>query len=83
MKRPYRPGNCTALIKGLTEADIREAMEQVQEATGVVFTAEEQQGMLTLEATGVQAHASTPDEGKNAITAMLELLTRIPLEEDK
>ena len=77
------PGNCTALIQGLTEAEVQPVMEEIRTATGVAFTAAEVNGMLKLEATGVQAHASTPDEGKNAITAMLELLTRLPLARDK
>ena len=76
------PGNCTAMLRGLTEADIRAAMDSVQAATGVIFEAAEEDGLLKLEATGISAHASTPEEGKNAITAMLELLTRLPLAED-
>ena len=76
------PGNCTAMIRGLKETDIREVMDSVQQTTGVIFAAAEAEGLLKLDATGVQAHASTPDEGKNAITAMLELLTRLPLAED-
>jgi len=77
------PGNCTALIRGLREADLRDAMADIRARTGVLFSASEAEGLLKLEATGVQAHASTPDEGKNAITAMLELLTRLPLARDK
>lgn len=76
------PGNCTATVKGLTEADVREAMAAVEADTGVLFTAAESDGLLRLDAVGVQAHASTPEEGKNAITAMLELLIRLPLAED-
>ena len=76
------PGNCTAMIRGLRAQDIRGAMDSVQADTGVIFEATNTDGLLKLEATGVQAHASTPDEGKNAITAMLELLIRLPLAED-
>lgn len=77
------PGNCTALIKGLQMTDVQSVMEAMQEKTGVAFAAVEMEDLLKLEATGVQVHASTPDEGKNAITAMLELLTWLPLMEDK
>ena len=76
------PGNCTAMIRGLKKTDIREVMDSVQQTTGVIFAAAEAEGLLKLDATGVQAHASTPDEGKNAITAMLELLIRLPLAAD-
>lgn len=77
------PGNCTALIRGLLAADVQAAMAEIREKTGVLFTAVETGDLLRLDAAGVQAHASTPDEGKNAITAMLELLARLPLAEDK
>ena len=76
------PGNCTVKIRSLEKAAVETEMTAVAAATGVVFEAAEKNGILTLEATGQQAHASRPDEGKNAITAMLELLIRLPLAED-
>ena len=76
------PGNCTVEIRSLEKAAVEAEMAAVAAATGVVFEAAEENGILTLEATGQQAHASRPDEGKNAITAMLELLIRLPLAED-
>ena len=76
------PGNCTVKIRSLEKAAVEAEMAAVAAATGVVFEAAEENGILTLEATGQQAHASRPDEGKNAITAMLELLIRLPLAED-
>jgi len=76
------PGNCTVKIRGLEKSAVEAEMAAVAAETGVVFEAAEENGILTLEATGVQAHASRPDEGKNAITAMLELLTRLPLADD-
>jgi len=76
------PGNCTVVIRNLPESAVTEAMAAVTEQTGVLFEATEENGLLTLEATGVQTHASRPYGGKNAITAMLELLSRLPLAED-
>ena len=76
------PGDCTAVIRGMDAASVAAAMEQVAAETGVAFAAREEGALLTLEATGVQAHASRPHEGKNAITAMLQLLTLLPLAED-
>ena len=38
---------------------------------------------MTIRATGVQAHAAHPQGGKNAITAMLELLAALPLARDE
>ena len=76
------PGNCTAVIRNLPESAAKEAMAAVTAQTGVLLEASEENGLLTVEATGVQTHASRPDGGKNAITAMLELLVRLPLHQD-
>lgn len=76
------PGNCTVKIRKLSKAAVAAALEETAAATGVAFQAEESQDVLTIEATGIQAHASRPHEGKNAITAMLSLLARLPLAED-
>ena len=76
------PGNCTVKLRSLTAADVAAAMEAVSASSGVDFVAAEDNGVLTIEATGLPAHAARPFEGKNAITATLELLTKLPLAED-
>ena len=76
------PGNCTALVKGLTTEQVEGAMGEIAAATGVAFSAEEENGLLKIDAVGVPAHASRPDQGKNAITAMLALLVKLPLAQD-
>lgn len=76
------PGNCTAKIAGMAKASVEAELATIAAETGVAFEAAEENGVLTIEATGVQAHASRPHEGKNAITAMLTLLSRLPLAED-
>ena len=76
------PGNCTAKISGMGAASVEAELAKIAAETGVTFEAAEAEGVLTIEATGVQAHASRPHEGKNAITAMLTLLSRLPLAED-
>ena len=76
------PGNCTAKLRGISAASVQAVLEEVSGFSGVTFEAAEDAGILTLEATGVQSHASRPDGGKNAITAMLEVLVRLPLHAD-
>ena len=76
------PGNCTAKIRGMAAQAAQTVLDQAAAASGVIFEAREQDGILTIEATGVQAHASRPDEGKNAIAAMLEVLCKLPLSQD-
>lgn len=76
------PGNCTVKIRSLTAADVAAAMEEVSASSGVKFAATEENGVLTIDATGLPAHAARPYEGRNAITATLELLMKLPLAED-
>ena len=76
------PGNCSVKIRSLTAAAAAAAMEEVAASSGVQFTASEENGVLTIDAIGLPAHAARPYEGKNAITATLELLTKLPLAED-
>lgn len=76
------PANCAAVVKGLSAEAVQPVLAGVQARTGVEFAAGESDAGLTITATGVQAHASTPDEGKNAITAMLEVLSSLPLGQD-
>ncbi len=76
------PANAAALLSGLTAAEAAPVLAEVQARTGVTLTARDREGGVALEAVGVQAHASTPDEGKNAITALLDAVSRLELEED-
>lgn len=76
------PGNCTAHILGLSRARAVEKMRDVQAETGVAFTASENQDGLTITASGLQTHAACPSDGRNAISAMLQLLCALPLAED-
>lgn len=76
------PGNCTAKIRSLGKDAAAPAMAEVAASTGVLFEAVEENGILTIEATGKQAHASRPHEGNNAITATLTLLMQLPLAKD-
>lgn len=76
------PANCTAKILGLSCEEVSSVLSQVQEETGVRFAAKEDGGILVIEAEGVQSHAAYPDEGKNAIAAMLQALSALPLAED-
>lgn len=76
------PGNCTVKIRGIDRDAVAAASEAVAAATGVKFDITTEGSILTLEALGQQSHASRPDDGRNAITATLEVLARLPLAED-
>lgn len=74
------PANCRAVLTGVEDArQLETVLEETARETGVSLTAQREGEAYVLTAVGIQAHASTPDEGKNAITAMLKALNRLPL----
>lgn len=75
------PANCTCLVENADKAQLEAVLKQVSGETGVSLSAEFQSNTAKITAVGVQAHASTPDEGKNAITATLQALCALPLAE--
>lgn len=77
------PAGCTAKICGLTAAEAMPALETVMQQTGVEFECTEAENVLTIQATGIQAHAAHFDGSRNAVTGMLEALALLPLAEDE
>lgn len=75
------PANCICLLENADKAQLEAVLKQVSGETGVSLSAEFQGNTAKITAVGVQTHASTPDEGKNAITATLQALCALPLAE--
>lgn len=75
------PGHCNAVIAGLDEETVKEICDEVSDNTGVLFEIIGDEKELKIMANGVEAHASTPNEGKNAIAALLEVISVLPLSE--
>lgn len=73
------PGRAFASVEGLDDDLIRETGAKVTEETGVLFEIQGMNQTLEINAVGEGAHASTPEEGKNALSALLLLLSRLPL----
>ena len=73
------PGKATAVVKGLKEADVKEIAKKFEEETGLKFIFEEDGDNLNIKAIGVNAHASLPHMGKNAIQGLVTLLSKFPL----
>lgn len=77
------PQTAEAVVAGIEKAVLEETAGQVASATGVTFMIEEVQdgteNVCRISTRGQAAHASTPQEGKNALTATLELLVKLPL----
>ena len=76
------PPKATMLVEGLSAEAVKAVAAEVTKATGVDF---EVNGSDKLEITamGANAHASTPDNGKNAITALLQLVTKLDFAKSK
>ena len=73
------PGKAKAVIEGMEMAALEEAAKQMESQTGVSFSLEGQFPKITVTAQGQGAHASTPQEGKNALTALLSYIVSLPL----
>lgn len=78
------PQNAEAVVEGLEPALVQQACDAQTAETGVEFTvAVQADGSLRIEAAGKGSHASYPQEGKNAQTALVALLAGLPLAEGK
>lgn len=73
------PAAAKAKVLGLKATDLHKVMNDVAEKTGCNFFAEVDSDGVVLYAEGLNAHASTPYEGNNALTALVELLAALPL----
>lgn len=73
------PPEARAELAGLTDGDVEPLLAAVSAETGAEFALEAGEKGVRVLAMGRNAHASTPDEGCNAITALLDLLSRLPL----
>ena len=70
------PPKAKAVIEGFSIDEVEEKAKEVTEKTGIKFTYD-LVPVFEITALGVNAHASTPDNGNNAITGLLELLCRL------
>ena len=75
------PGKARAVVEGLDLKTLEAAAEAVEKETGISFVLEGDLPVMTVTAQGEGAHASTPQEGKNALTGLLVYLTRLPFAE--
>lgn len=77
------PAKAEAVIEGLSVEEIRGVCEWVEKETGAAFSIVHQDGALCLVAQGRSEHASTPEKGCNAITALLSVLVELDFAESE
>ena len=75
------PPEAECLLTGLSAERVQSCCDAVAAETGVRFEVHGEGEDLRVLCHGKGAHASTPEEGNNAITALLQLLCALPLAE--
>lgn len=71
------PGEAEALLEGISKEAVEEQAKK--ETSGVQFTVTREEAGVLVQAKGATAHASLPETGNNALTALLSLLDHLPL----
>ena len=73
------PARAYACVRGLKAADVEAEAAKVAETTGTQITVANTEEGCRVDVKGLAGHASTPEVGVNAITALLQLLCALPL----
>ncbi len=75
------PPEADATVVGLSAADTAELCAAVEKKSGAVFTVTDVEGGIRIHCAGRNAHAAQPEDGINAVSALLEVLAALPLAE--
>lgn len=73
------PSEAHAVLEGMSAGEVQRIATALEPVCGAKFQLEEQEQRLRVTASGTTAHASAPQSGVNAITALLALLAKLPL----
>ena len=73
------PENASALVLGLEAAEAKKLVAETAGACGVELTVSPAEGGCELAVKGLSAHGAWPQRGNNAATALVAILTALPL----
>ena len=73
------PSVAWAVVSGLSEEGLEPHLSSLEAELGVTVTTHWAQDALHLQVRGRSTHGSAPEEGNNALTALIALLCRLPL----
>ncbi len=73
------PDKAEAIVEGMELEEILIHCREFSKKTGVNFSATELEGKVYIKAVGVSAHASTPQAGNNAVTALVQFLAGLKM----
>ena len=77
------PGRASAVTEGFEMEDLLQKAKEAEQATGASFALTEENGQIVISCKGSAAHASAPEGGNNALTALLQLLVSLPAAESE
>jgi len=75
------PPQAQAHLAGLEAGQVEPFLPEAERATGARFRLSREEGGVCLHCMGRNAHAASPDDGINALAALLEVLAKLPLAE--
>jgi len=75
------PPESEASLLGVTDAEVQPIAKEVAGRTGAAFTVTATGTGCHIRCAGKNAHAASPDDGVNAISALLEVLARLDLDD--
>lgn len=73
------PPEAEASVEGISAERVSKVLSLVGKETGVTFVVAATDTGIQIHACGVGGHAAEPEKANNALTAMLTLLSRLPL----
>ena len=77
------PSNAYAEVYGITKSQAEEVCEKEKKATGLEYKVEEKEHFLLISVLGKTGHAASPSKANNAVTGIVSLLSKLPLENGK
>ena len=77
------PNTSEAVIKGFSISDVEKSCTEFTVKTGAKFSVVADGDTLTVTAEGISSHASMPERGNNAQTALIEMLVNMPFAKSK
>lgn len=77
------PSRASARVRGLAASTVEPFCVETAARLSVQFDCQAESDGLSIHCHGKSTHASTPAEGNNALTALLQLLVRLPLAESE
>ena len=75
------PADAKATVLGLSKGEIETVCGTIAQQLKVELHLREKEGGVEIAVKGLAAHASTPEQGNNGITALIRLLNALPLAE--